>query len=62
MASSMYVFAQSFFHWSSPHCRMVNMLDWDIVVSKFELQFNYYVHFWTNTLEKGMNAVIHPQL
>ena len=26
-----------------------------IVVNKFELQLRYYVHFWTNTLGKGMN-------
>ncbi len=29
-----------------------------IVESEFELQSRYYVHFWTNTLGKGMNAQI----
>ena len=29
-----------------------------IVVSGFELQSRYYVHFWTNTLEKGMKPLI----
>ena len=29
---------------------MVNVLDYDIVVSEFELLLGYYVHFWTNTM------------
>ena len=29
-------------------------------VSKFELQLRYNIHFWTNTLEKGMNSLISP--
>ena len=37
---------------------MVKHLDSGIVVSEFELQSCYYVHFWTNTLGKGMNPVI----
>ena len=32
---------------------MTNILDRDIVVSGFELQSRYYVHFRTNTQEKG---------
>ena len=24
------------------------MLNYDIVVSEFELQLRYYIHFWTN--------------
>ena len=35
-----------------------NMLDCDIVVSMFELQSRYYVHFRTNALGKGMNLII----
>ena len=32
-------------------CSIVaNMLDWNIVVSKFELQSQYYVHFQINIL------------
>ena len=37
---------------------MVNALDCKIVVSEFELQSCYYVHFGTNTLGKGMNLLI----
>ena len=39
---------------------MVNMLHWDIVVSKFKLQLHNDVHFQTNILSKGMNPSI-PQ-
>ena len=37
---------------------MANMLHYDIVVSEFKLQSRYCVHFWTNTLEKGVNPLI----
>ena len=37
-----------------------NVLDCDIVVKQSELQSNYYIHFWANTLEKDMIALIHP--
>ena len=37
---------------------MVKALDGGIVVSEFELQSRYYVHFRTNTLGKGMNPLI----
>ena len=37
-------------------------LDCKILVSDFELQSRYYVHFWTNALEKGMNHVIPPSI
>ena len=33
------------------------MLDYNIVVSQFELWSHYYVHFQTNTREKGMNPL-----
>ena len=35
--------------------RGVNVLGSDIVVSEFELQSRYYVHFQWNTLQVGMN-------
>ena len=38
-----------------PRDVMVKVMDCEIIVSKFELQSRYYVHFQTNTLEKGMN-------
>ena len=37
---------------------MVKAMDCEIIVSEFELQLRYYVHFQTNTLEKGMNPLI----
>ena len=37
---------------------LANMLDYDIVVSEFELQSHCYIHFQTNTLGKGMNTLI----
>ena len=39
-----------------------NVFDFDIVVKEFELQSRYYVHFWTNTIDKGMNPLILFQL
>ena len=37
---------------------VANVLDYNIIVSEFELQPRYHVHFQTNTLRKGMNSVI----
>ena len=42
-----------------PCCVMVKVLDCGIVVSKFEFQSYYHVHFWSNTLQKGMNHLIY---
>ena len=39
---------------------MVKAMDFRIVVSEFELQSCYYVHFQTNILGKGMNPLILP--
>ena len=36
-------------------CVEANVLNCDIVVSEFELQSCYYVHFRTNALPKGIN-------
>ena len=41
-----------------PHGVMVKALDCGIVVSEFELQSQYGMHFRTNTLGKGMNPLI----
>ena len=40
----------------------VKTLDNGIVVSEFELQSLYYVHFRTNTFGKGMNPLILPAM
>ena len=37
-------------------------MDDRIVVSEFELQSRYYVHFLENTTEKGMNPLILPSV
>ena len=42
----------------SPHGILANMLDCNIVVWEFELQFHYYIHFKTNSLGKAMNPLI----
>ena len=34
---------------------VTNAVDCDIQVSEFELQSRFYVPFWTNTNEKGIN-------
>ena len=44
----------------SPRGVMVKAMDCGIVVSEFEFQSRYYVHFRKNTLEKGMNPLILP--
>ena len=31
-------------------------------LSEFELQSLYYIHFWMNTLRKGMNLLIFPTM
>ena len=41
---------------------VVNVLNSDIMVSEFELQSHYYVHFWSNILGKGMKSLISIQL
>ena len=41
---------------------VVRVLGCDVEVSEFEFQSRYYVHFRTNTLGKGMNALILPAM
>ena len=41
-----------------PFGDVVNMQDYDIVVSEFKLHWRYYVYFQINTLGKGMNTFI----
>ena len=48
--------------WGRPRGVMVKSLDYGIIVSEFELQLHYYVHFWTNTLGKGMNPLTLPAM
>ena len=41
---------------------MVKTMESRIIVSEFELQLNYYIHFRANTLGKGMNPLILPAM
>ena len=43
-----------------PRGVMVKAMNCVIVVREFVLQSRYYVHFWANTLGKGMNPLILP--
>ena len=45
-----------------PHVVMAKTFDCIPEVSEFKLQSGYYVHFWTNTLERGMNPLISPAI
>ena len=45
-------------HWGASRDVVAKVLDCDIIVNEFELQSHYYVHFRTNTVEKGMNPLI----
>ena len=41
---------------------MVKVMSYEIVVSNFELQSRYYIHFQTNTLRKDMSPLILPAM
>ena len=41
---------------------MVQAMDCEIVVSEFELQSRYYVHFRADTLGKGINPLNLPAM
>ena len=45
-----------------PRGVLVKAMDYGIVVSEFELQSRYYIHFRANTLGKGMNPLILPAM
>ena len=45
-----------------PRGVMVKAMDCGIVVSEFELQSRYYVHFRANTPGKGMSPLILPAM
>ena len=40
---------------------VANVLNCDIVITEFELQLLFSVHFWSNTLGKGMNSLSSKQ-
>ena len=48
--------------WECPRGVIVKATGCGIVVSEFELQLLYYVHFRANTLRKGMNPLILPAI
>ena len=41
---------------------MFKAMDCGIVISEYELQLRYYVHFQTNILGEGMNPLILPAI
>ena len=41
---------------------MFKVMDCRIIISEFELQLRYYVHFRANTIGKGMNPLILPAM
>ena len=45
-----------------PRGVMVKAVDCGIVVSEFEIQSRYYVHFRANTIGIGMNPLILPAM
>ena len=49
-----------FFKERGPIAYFFNVLDCNIILSKFELQSQLYIHFRTNTPEKSMNSLIPP--
>ena len=48
--------------WGYPRGVMVKAMDYGIVVSNFVFQSHCHVHFWANTLGKGMNSLILPAM
>ena len=32
------------------------VLDFDIIIRKFNIQLCYYIYFWMNTVEKGIKS------
>ena len=48
----------------SVHSIVANVQGFDIVASEFDFQLHFYVHFLSNTVGKGMDALfwIAPQL
>ena len=47
---------------SFPHGVADNMLDADIIEKVFKLKSCFWVPFWINTLRKGMNHPISPDM
>ena len=45
-----------------PHGVIIKAMNCGIVVSEFVLQSRYYIHFWANTLGKGINPLILPAM
>ena len=44
--------------WGSPYGLVVNLIDYVIEVSEFEIQSYNYVHFWMNTFGKRIKLFI----
>ena len=48
--------------WGSSHITMAYVLGCNIMVHKFKLWSQYYIHFRSNTLGNVKNTLIPPQL
>ena len=62
ITASFCIFFFFFLGWDILVVLWLKALNCGIVVSEFELQSSYYVHFRTNTLGKGMNPLILPAM
>ena len=56
----LYYLSNNTMYLGCPRGVMVKAMDCGIVVRAFVLQSRYYVHFWANTLGKGMNPPSPP--
>ena len=48
--------------WENPLGVVANVMDCNLIVSEFELQLFYYIHYRTNTLGKYMNSIVPPTM
>ena len=53
-----YSIANSMFTGECPRAVIVKSMNCGVVITGFELQLRYFVHFWANTLTKDMNPFI----
>ena len=61
--SSLYIYIYIYHNTRGcPRGIIVKEIDCGLVISEFELQSRYYVHFRANTLGKGMNPLIPPAM
>ena len=57
-----YIYIYKVRPWSSHGCPCDVVINNKLSRCEFGLQSRYFIHFWTNPLEEGMNAIIPPAL